>query len=169
MNNFNKQLDSSHLLNSYNSSSYKQIQKTVPISGTVFLERIVNKNISPFTAVKLARKLIVDHNKEHLFAIYLTPVRKIPKCELISLGTLTASIVHPREIFRPAIKYNSVQVMLLHNHPSGDVLPSNADDKITKQLEKAGRLLGIELLDHVIFDRHGRYYSFRSESNIMFK
>lgn len=124
------------------------------------------KCITTFEAVKMAKKLIIDPNKEHFIAIYLSPVNKSPKCELISLGTLTASLVHPREIFRPAIKYNSTEFIVLHNHPSGDITPSDADIEITKQLKNAGQLLGINIMDHVIFEKDNKFYSFKEKINL---
>lgn len=114
-------------------------------------------------AVEMAQKIIIDPNKEHFIAIYLCPVRKRPKCELISLGTLTASLVHPREVFRPAIKYNATEIIILHNHPSSDVSPSEADITLTERLKNAGQLLGIEVLDHVIFEKGDRFYSFENQ------
>ncbi len=117
-------------------------------------------------AVEMAKKIIIDPNKEHFIAIYLCPVRKRPKCELISLGTLTASLVHPREVFRPAIKYHATEIIILHNHPSGDVSPSEADITLTERLKNAGHLLGIEVLDHIIFEKGDRFYSFEKKPAI---
>jgi DNA repair protein RadC len=125
------------------------------------------KIITAFEAVQMARKLIIDPNKEHFIVIYLTPIRKKPKCELISLGTLTASIVHPREVFRPAIKYNSTEIIILHNHPSGNILPSNADLELTERLKSAGQLLGIKVLDHVIFIKGNQFYSFKNNLKLI--
>ncbi len=68
----------------------------------------------------------------------------------INAGTLDANIIHPREVFKPALEYSAAAVILVHNHPSGDVTPSSADLEITGQLVKAGKLLGIDLIDHVI-------------------
>jgi DNA repair protein RadC len=69
---------------------------------------------------------------------------------VISVGTLTCSLVHPREVFRPAIRHGAVSLILIHNHPSGDPEPSADDLALTKRLVKAGELLGIDVLDHVI-------------------
>jgi DNA repair protein RadC len=106
----------------------------------------------------MAKKIIIDPNKEHFIAIYLCPVRKKPKCELISLGTLTACLVHPREVFRLAIKYNASDIIVLHNHPSSDVSPSEADITLTERLKKPGNCF----LDHVIFEKGDRFYSFHN-------
>jgi len=111
-------------------------------------------------AVRLARKLIIDPHKEHFIAIYLNARNDAIKTELVSLGTLNASIVHPREVFRPAIMSRASSIIVLHNHPSGDVSPSESDIELTKRLKNAGQLLGIEVLDHVVFCAGRKYYSF---------
>lgn len=88
--------------------------------------------------------------KEHFYVIYLdSRKRKIGK-DLISLGTLNASLVHPREVFENAITNHSNSIVLSHNHPSSDVAPSQDDIQITRQLVRAGELLGINVIDHVI-------------------
>ncbi|MFH0892785.1 MAG: JAB domain-containing protein [Candidatus Falkowbacteria bacterium] len=110
-------------------------------------------------AVRLAKKLILDKHKEHFIAIYLNARNDAIKTELVSLGTLNASIVHPREVFRPAIKYRACTIIVLHNHPSGDVSPSESDLELTKRLKNAGQLLGIEVLDHVVFCAGKNFYS----------
>jgi DNA repair protein RadC len=79
---------------------------------------------------------------------------------VISIGSLNASIVHPREVFRPAIVLCAASLVLAHNHPSGDTQPSEEDLAITRRLHEAGRLLGIELVDHVVVADSG-YTSFR--------
>jgi DNA repair protein RadC len=75
--------------------------------------------------------------------------------ECISKGTLTTCLVHPREVFRPAIRCSAAQVIAVHNHPSGDPTPSSDDRKITERLAEAGDLLGIPLVDHVVVARGG--------------
>lgn len=88
--------------------------------------------------------------KEHLKGLYLNSRFKLVHEETISIGTLTESIVHPREVFRPAIEYGAVAVILVHNHPSGDTTPSQADLELTERIVEAGKLLGIELIDHLV-------------------
>lgn len=78
--------------------------------------------------------------------------------ELISIGSLARSIVHPREVFKGAILNNSCNIILVHNHPSGDPTPSKDDVLITKRIMRAGEVLGIQVLDHVIIG-HGKYMS----------
>ncbi|MCX6713105.1 MAG: DNA repair protein RadC [Candidatus Vogelbacteria bacterium] len=93
---------------------------------------------------------IRDHKKEHFVVFFLDSRNQEIKREVISVGTLNANLVHPREVFEPAIKHNAAQIIIAHNHPSGDPEPSPEDIAITKRLVEAGTILGIEILDHVI-------------------
>lgn len=88
--------------------------------------------------------------KEQLRALYLGSRYQIVHEEVVSIGSLTANIVHPREVFQPAITHGAVAVIIGHNHPSGTLEPTEADIDITLQLQEAGKLLGIELLDHLV-------------------
>lgn len=88
--------------------------------------------------------------KEHLRGIYLNTHHRIIHDEVISIGTINSNLIHPREVFRPAIQYGAAGVILVHNHPSGIVTPSIADIEITKQLIAAGKMVGINLIDHVV-------------------
>jgi DNA repair protein RadC len=100
--------------------------------------------------------------KEHFLAVHLS-TRHVPELlEVVSIGTLNASLVHPREVFRRAIKEGSANLILVHNHPSGDPAPSADDVEITTRLIRVGELVGIEVLDHVILAGE-RYFSFREE------
>jgi len=104
-------------------------------------------------------------NREHLVALYLNARNHLIEKQTISIGSVTEGIVHPREVFSPALKLNAVHIILSHNHPSGDPSPSLDDIAITKRLIKAGKLLGIELLDHVIVSKEN-HYSFREDGLI---
>lgn len=88
--------------------------------------------------------------KEQLRALYLGSRYQLVHEEVVSVGSLTANIVHPREIFQPAIQYGAAAVIIAHNHPSGSLEPTNADAAVTLQIIEAGKLLGIDLLDHLI-------------------
>ncbi len=88
--------------------------------------------------------------KEQLRALYLGSRYQVVHEEVVSVGSLTANIVHPREVFEPAITYGAVAVIIAHNHPSGSLEPTEADVDVTCQLAEGGKLLGIELLDHLI-------------------
>lgn len=88
--------------------------------------------------------------KEHVKALLLTTKNELIKVADISIGSLNSSIVHPREVYNEAVKCGCASIILVHNHPSGDAAPSGEDVSITKRISDAGKILGIELLDHVI-------------------
>ena len=94
-----------------------------------------------------------DLQKETLRGLYLDAHYMVIHDEVISIGSLTSNIVHPREVFRPALEYSASAVILVHNHPSGVATPSDADIRITRDLVRAGQLLKIEVLDHIILGR----------------
>ena len=99
----------------------------------------------------LATECRVDRDKEHFWSIGLTTRNSVKYIELVSLGTLNAALVHPREVFRFAIMQGGVStIMVAHNHPSGNPEPSEDDIRLTKRLVECGRLLGIEVLDSFI-------------------
>jgi len=102
-----------------------------------------------------ALKDIRESKKEHFVVFFLDTQNREIKRELISIGTLNASLIHPREVFEPAIKHLASHIIIAHNHPSGSLEPSNEDLAITKRLTDSGRLLGIEVLDHVIIAQNG--------------
>lgn len=91
-----------------------------------------------------------DSQKEQLRGLYLNSRYKVVHDEVISIGSLTANIVHPREVFQPALERGAVAVILAHNHPSGRLEPTQADIHVTEQLLAASKVLGIELLDHLV-------------------
>ena len=103
--------------------------------------------------------------KEHFIALYVNARNRLIQRETVSIGTLTASLVHPREVFGPACERAAAGIIVAHNHPSGDAHPSPEDRAATSRLEKAGRILGIPLLDHVIIAREG-FYSFREQGGL---
>ncbi len=105
-------------------------------------------------------KYLKEEKKEHLFGIYLDSKNQIiGKPELISLGILDASLVHPREILKEAIRKSAKSFILIHNHPSNSTEPSSEDIEITQRMKESGELLDIKLLDHVIIGEG--YFSFR--------
>ena len=93
--------------------------------------------------------------KEHLRGLYLNAHQRVIHDEVISIGTVNSNLIHPREVFKPALEYGAAAVILAHNHPSGSAKPSTADVEITKQLVEAGKLVGIGLLDHIIITKRG--------------
>lgn len=124
-------------------------------------ERENNENIrlnrKPITeasvAVDFIREMIEDYSKEQFFVMNLDIRNRIIDVEQISKGTLTASLVHPRETFESAIRKHAASIMVAHNHPSGDLQPSEEDIRITRRLKDAGNILGITLLDHIIITK----------------
>ena len=98
--------------------------------------------------------LILSPKKEHFVVFYLDTRNQEIQREIISVGTLNANLVHPREVFEPAIKHSCAQIIVAHNHPSGNPEPSDDDLAITKRLTEAGKILGIEVIDHVIMTKN---------------
>ena len=103
----------------------------------------------------------VDQAKEHFYVMHIDIRSRLKMVELVTLGTLGSSIVHPRETFRRAIMQGSCSILVAHNHPSGEADPSEEDTKVTKLLFDAGRLLGIDLLDHIVFTNDA-FFSFKN-------
>jgi DNA repair protein RadC len=132
--------------------------------------RIYQKSESGFKTVRTAKDVfeyVQDMRnlpKEYLRGIYLNTHHRIIHDEVISIGTINSSIIHPREVFRPAIEYNAAAVILVHNHPSNVSTPSIEDIEITKQLIEAGKMIGINVLDHVIIT-HSEFISIEAKYN----
>ncbi|WP_035099746.1 RadC family protein [Aneurinibacillus terranovensis] len=102
--------------------------------------------------------------QEHFVCLYLNTKNQILDRKTIFIGSLNSSIVHPREIFKEAIRKSSASIVCIHNHPSGDPAPSREDIDVTHRLQEVGRILGIELLDHVIIG-DGRFYSLKEKGH----
>lgn len=118
--------------------------------------RFYQKHENGFTLIRTAKDVyeylqdMRNLPKEHFRGLYLNSHNHVVHDEVISIGTVNSNIVHPREVFRPAIEYNAVAIVLAHNHPSNIAIPSKQDIEITNQLVDAGKLIGISVLDHVI-------------------
>ncbi|MDY0301310.1 MAG: DNA repair protein RadC [Trichlorobacter sp.] len=106
-----------------------------------------------------------DARKEQFLVLLLDTKNRISRKIVVSEGSLTQSIVHPREVFAPAVRESASAVIFVHNHPSGDPTPSNEDKQLTRRLKEAGELLDIRVLDHVIIG-DGSFYSF-AESGLL--
>ncbi len=120
---------------------------------------------SPQDAADLMMPRLRYENKEHFIALLLSTKNHVLAAPTISIGSLNASLVHPRELFRAAINNSAAAVILIHNHPSGDPSPSQEDIALTKRLLDAGRILDISVLDHVIIG-DGKYVSFKEKGII---
>lgn len=115
---------------------------------------------TPADAAELARPLLEGADREHFLALYLDTKNRVNAVHTVSVGTLNSSAVHPREVFKAAILTNAAAVILVHNHPSGDPAPSREDRATTAKLVEAGKLLGIEVLGHIVLGE-GRFCSLR--------
>ena len=100
---------------------------------------------------------IRESKKEHFVAFYLNTQNCLIERQIISIGTLNSSVVHPREVFEPAVKLSAASILIAHNHPSGILDPSGEDREVTKRLVDAGNLLGITVIDHIILGKNGHW------------
>lgn len=126
------------------------------LAGFELAKRALNDGIGitptitkPADAIPLLSD-IKDKQREHFAAIFLNGRNQVVHSEVISIGSLNASLVHPREVFAPAVGSSAASVLLAHNHPTGDITPSREDVELTRRLVHAGEILGIEVLDHLI-------------------
>lgn len=160
-NDFNK-LSLEKLLNIFGLGYVKasQILASVELSKRYLIEQ--NRKIN--NSGDVSRELDEYKNKrqEYFIAIYLDGANNILTKEVITIGTLNQSLVHPREVFAYAIEKRCASIIIAHNHPSGILTPSYEDIEVTKRLTKASRILGIELLDHIIVTKDN-FMSFRDE------
>ncbi|MEI6758689.1 MAG: JAB domain-containing protein [Chlorobium sp.] len=141
-----------------------QIVAIFELNKRLHFNRNLNKKIQAARDVfEYMEGRIPDEKKEHLFVLHLNTKNQIIRNELVSVGTLNASLIHPREVFKSAIRESAHAIILVHNHPSGDVEPSNADRQVTELLKKASAVIQIDLLDHVIIGKTG-WFSFRESS-----
>lgn len=107
-------------------------------------------------------KHLKHETQEHFYCLYLNTRLAVIKSELIYKGTVDQMVIHPREIFKKAVRHNASFIILIHNHPTGNADPSNADKKTTKMLKDAASIIDIEILDHIIIG-NDEYYSFSEE------
>jgi len=117
----------------------------------------------PNAAAKAATELIGNADREHFLCFHLNAKNMVISHDIVSIGTLGASLVHPREVFKGAILANAAAIIIVHNHPSGDTKPSREDNQVTDRLCEAGKLLGIPVLDHIVVTNSGDYLSYSSQ------
>lgn len=122
----------------------------------------IDRISSPIDVYDIMKTELQDLKKEMFKVVHLNTKNEIIGSELVSMGSLNSSIVHPREVFKNAIKKSSNSVILVHNHPSGNPSPSKEDINITKRLIEAGDILGIKVIDHVIIGK-GKFISLKEE------
>ncbi len=137
------------------------------------LNKRMNSKINSLVGVKLNSPQTIfefykdklDGTQEHVYCIYLDAQKRIIKQQLLFIGTVNHSLVHPRDIFKMAYQLNASSIICMHNHPSGEVLPSKDDINITERLKEIGKLLGIPIIDHIIIGNE-KYYSFLENGKI---
>ena len=137
------------------------------ISERYAKEKILSKILldSPNAVGDYLREKIGKTKKEHFMILCLDVSNNLIKLSDISIGTIGASLVHPREVFKEAIQALATRVILAHNHPSGNLVPSKEDIKITKNLVAAGKIIDIDVLDHIIVSNND-FYSFKEKDLI---
>jgi len=111
--------------------------------------------MGPADIQQLVLPMIENQNQEHFIGVFLNTQHQVIHQQVLFLGTLNASLVHPREVFKEAVRVSAASVIVAHNHPSGDVTPSPADIELTQQLKEASMMLHIPLMDHVIVSERG--------------
>lgn len=127
-----------------------------------FVEEPKRKVCSPKDVYTLMYPKMREQKKEKFITLCLDTKNRILREEVVSVGSLNASIVHPREVFKSALMESSASVIMVHNHPSGDPSPSREDIMVTEKMVEGGKLLGIDVLDHIIIGE-GRYVSLKDE------
>jgi DNA repair protein RadC len=134
-------------------------------SGLMVPEATSLQMDAPYRVAHLMRSLYGDSPVENFAVFHLNARNAVTSVAHVTTGIVNASIVHPREVYRAAIIGNAVSIIIAHNHPSGDPLPSHEDREVTKMLKKAGEVVGISLLDHVIVGEHDYHSLEDSMSN----
>ena len=128
---------------------------------------IGNSAGSPLAVVRIAKAIYEGADREQVAIFMLDRKNKVIGYDIVAVGILDSAPVHPREIFKSAILANASSIIMVHNHPSGDVTPSKDDDATTNRLADAGRLLGIELLDSIIINDEEEFYSYKGEGKLL--
>jgi len=121
--------------------------KLVKESSILYQKRSIR---SPQEGYEFIREFLEDKDREHFIVVSLDTKNQPTNINISSIGTLNAALIHPREIFKAAIVSNACSIMCFHNHPSGDATESREDIEVTKRLVESGKILGIDLLDHII-------------------
>ena len=166
-------------LSRINYSNLKKIKgmgdsKSASILAGLELGRRASMSVSSIKNLKITDSNIVfdyysslffNKKQEYFYCIYLDTNKAVIEEKLLFIGTLNYSVVHPREVFKEAICVSASSIICIHNHPSGNVMPSRNDFEITKRLVDVGNLLGIKVLDHIIIGKE-KYYSFLENGDI---
>jgi len=150
--------------------------KACNLLAAIELGKRINREVDTIKDVKLTNSEIVykfykdklgDEKQEYFYAVYLDTNKKIIGDKLLFIGTINYSLVHPREVFKEAYLKGASAILCVHNHPSGNPLPSKQDYDITNSLIEAGKILGVKVVDHIIICKNN-YYSFLENNDIRF-
>ncbi len=150
--------------------------KACELLAAIELGKRLNKKIDNLNQIKIYssnsiyeyyQDKLKDKLQEFFYCVYLDTKNHIIKDKLLFIGTINESLIHPREIFKEAYLLSASSIICIHNHPSGNVTPSNNDIVMTKQLIEVGKILGIKVLDHIIIGKNN-YYSFNDNSLVNF-
>ena len=148
--------------------------KAAVIIAAFELGKRINQNIKTLNGIKITNSSVVyeyyknilgDKKQEYFYAIYLDSNKRIIKDKMLFVGTLNQSLVHPREVFKEACLVSASSFICVHNHPSGNVFPSNEDINLTNNLKEISNMIGIPLIDHIIISKNN-YYSFFENGDI---
>jgi DNA repair protein RadC len=155
----------------FNSNSARQaklakIQAAVELGRRMLMTQRFKdvKTVStPEEVVALMEPIYAGMDKEVFYCLCLNTKNHLIKMVQVSVGSLNSSIVHPRELYKEAVRVSAASIIIVHNHPSGDITPSGADIQLTRRLARAGEVMGIELLDHIVMGGEGRHSSLRDQ------
>jgi len=145
------------------SAKASQIISAIELSRRYLIKS--NKKVSSASDVYEELKEYRNKQQEYFLALYLDGANHLCETKVITIGTLNQSLVHPREVFAPAVEKRCASIIVAHNHPSGILSPSYEDMEVTRRLKESAKILGIELLDHVIFTKEG-FLSLRDENRM---
>lgn len=137
--------------------------KIVREASVLYQNRTIN---SPSDSANLLEPFLKDEDRECFLVVCLDTKNQPTAIHTVSIGTLNSSLVHPREVFKVALLANSNALILAHNHPSGEPKPSQEDLEVTRRLVEAGKILGIEVLDHIIIGSNSRFVSLKERGDI---
>jgi DNA repair protein RadC len=139
------------------------IQAALELGKRIFAPESITKTMIYTTndAISICRD-IASKKQEHMLVLYLNARHELLQKEVIGMGSLNALVIEPKEIFSPGLLTPCAEIIIIHNHPSGDVTPSDEDVQFTQRVQNAGEILGIQLIDHLIVCSSG-YFSFREE------
>lgn len=152
------------------------MSKACILLSCIELSKRINREVDTIKNIKLNNSEIVykfykekigNKKQEYFYCVYLDNQKRVIDDKLLFIGTINYSLVHPREIFKEAYLLGASAIICIHNHPSGNVLPSRQDLEVTNNLIEVGKILGIKILDHIVISKE-KYYSFLENNDICF-